>query len=414
MAKLTPGEGALGALCVAIVRDAADCGCCAFPVNGSCSANLVWGESSPGRFVTIKLPLPDFVANDPEATGPQPLLGQQHAVCVRRPPVAAASAGAPAQGCSAFVAGATAYYYRPHVRFLDSLVRVGVRSFLNPGWHEEVQLQCRNCSKTSRLVIRPLAPNSRCQGLIQQELAAVVAASQEAQLPPDAVATGGIVHGKNGMGALHPARRLPSALALPAMLDEPFAAMAASGLRAILPRTKPDGADSSAFSDCALVDRGGPCRGYANEGSFTVAPPVAFVEGPDGFSAASFQVDGHTRLHTKERQALFHRRSAVCFFPEAGVPEGWLVGFALVHVDGPDMQAFVGFVCFFGVALPLICLITALLHYNKYERCRQHIRQVRLDYQREQLNEELRPQGGSRGGARRSGAPSAGSGFPRS
>mmetsp|Transcript_9771 Transcript_9771/g.23204 ORF Transcript_9771/g.23204 Transcript_9771/m.23204 type:complete len:126 (+) Transcript_9771:2-379(+) len=53
------------------------------------------------------------------------------------------------------------------------------------------------------------------------------------------------------------------------------------------------------------------------------------------------------------------------------------------------MQAFIGFVCFFGVALPLICLVTALLHYNKYERCKHHVRQLRLEYQREQLEREL-------------------------
>jgi len=58
-------------------------------------------------------------------------------------------------------------------------------------------------------------------------------------------------------------------------------------------------------------------------------------------------------------------------------------------MDGPDMRAFIGFVCFFGVALPLICLVTALLHYNKYERCKQHVNQVRLDFQRSQLEREL-------------------------
>lgn len=39
-----------------------------------------------------------------------------------------------------------------------------------------------------------------------------------------------------------------------------------------------------------------------------------------------------------------------------------LVGFAAVQMDGPDMQAFIGFVCFFGVALPLICLVASGRH----------------------------------------------------
>merc|ERR1712137_1140172 len=42
-----------------------------------------------------------------------------------------------------------------------------------------------------------------------------------------------------------------------------------------------------------------------------------------------------------------------------------------------------------GVALPLVCLVTGLLHYNKNERCKHHVRQLRLEYQRDQLEREL-------------------------
>merc|ERR1712039_528883 len=118
---------------------------------------------------------------------------------------------------------------------------------------------------------------------------------------------------------------------------------------------------------------------------------------PRGDDRATFVLESSRRLLAQERQVLFHRRSAICFYPAvtgingsvAPALEGWLVGFAAVHMDGADMQAFIGFVCFFGVALPLICLVSALLHYNKYERCRQHLHQMRLEFQRDQLDREI-------------------------
>lgn len=143
---------------------------------------------------------------------------------------------------------------------------------------------------------------------------------------------------------------------------------------------------STKAPSCQVLHRG-PCHGYVkdDDGSFSVGAPGTEEDG----ALMEFTLDGKERLAAKYRKALFHHPSALCFFPDEGSPEGWLVGFVLVHMDGPDMQAFVGFVCFFGVALPLICLITALLHFNKYERCRQHVSQLRLDYQREQLSQEL-------------------------
>ena len=56
---------------------------------------------------------------------------------------------------------------------------------------------------------------------------------------------------------------------------------------------------------------------------------------------------------------------------------------------GYDVQAFVGFVCFFGIALPLICMVTVLLHVNKQQQCKQHVQEIRLQVQREQLAREM-------------------------
>mmetsp|Transcript_86057 Transcript_86057/g.168313 ORF Transcript_86057/g.168313 Transcript_86057/m.168313 type:complete len:171 (-) Transcript_86057:47-559(-) len=109
----------------------------------------------------------------------------------------------------------------------------------------------------------------------------------------------------------------------------------------------------------------------------------------DSMTTMTFVLESARRLLARERQILFHHRSALCFYPAGDASSGWLVGFAAVQMDGLDMQAFIGFVCFFGVALPLICLVTALLHYSKYERCKQHLQQLRLEFQREQLEREM-------------------------
>lgn len=135
---------------------------------------------------------------------------------------------------------------------------------------------------------------------------------------------------------------------------------------------------------CEVPSRS-PCRGY-REGSLSVGyPKVSSLDG----SQATYVFQSNSRMTSRERQVFFHQRSALCFYAGGPSSEGWLVGFAIVHMNVLDMQAFIGFVCFFGVALPLICLVTALLHYNKYEKCKHHVRQLRQEYQREQLAQEV-------------------------
>merc|ERR1711865_1314553 len=55
------------------------------------------------------------------------------------------------QGQGPTVAGRVTYYPLPKVRFIDKLVSMGVRTFLNPGWHRHVQVSCENCSAANRI-----------------------------------------------------------------------------------------------------------------------------------------------------------------------------------------------------------------------------------------------------------------------
>lgn len=132
---------------------------------------------------------------------------------------------------------------------------------------------------------------------------------------------------------------------------------------------------------------------------------------PRGSQEVVFDVESTRRLLVKERRVMFHHRTAVCFYTDEAAPHGWLVGIAALHMDGPDMQAFVVFVCFFGVVMPLICMVTALLHINKQERCKQHVQQLRLQVQREMLSAELSERAG---GAPFSATSASGGGSPQS
>ena len=42
---------------------------------------------------------------------------------------------------------------------------IGVRTFINPGWHEEIRLQCTNCSAASQVQLRK---NPKTHGFFQQ------------------------------------------------------------------------------------------------------------------------------------------------------------------------------------------------------------------------------------------------------
>jgi len=102
-----------------------------------------------------------------------------------------------------------------------------------------------------------------------------------------------------------------------------------------------------------------------------------------------FHVVGHDRLDVRARRDWLHHHAAMCMYSNMSALHGDFVGYLNINLDGADVQAFVCFVCFFGVALPLICMMTLLIHANKLKRVRMRAQAVRLRHQRIRLEEEL-------------------------
>lgn len=345
-------------LCAAIVRSPEDCRADRLPSFENCTARVLRDVSVHEHFLGLALERPAF------ATGSDaPLSGHLdgHAVCLwvrdghgrldlehlrstlgPRSPRGAAWESNPA------LLGGLSYYPLPRVHVSHTIEHVGVRTFLNPGWHRELSVQCTNCSAANRLAIRPLYMETHCEAIRGPVAAAVMALRGEQQLLTGLqVPTAAQSELKFGPGGL----TLPWPRGL--LCDPP---------------------------------KQGPCHGYADD-AFDVALPLD----ADKSSALAqvFLLQSDRRLPTKERRRLFHHRSVVCFYPDESAPQGWLVGFLEFHMDSHDVQAFVIFVCFFGLALPLICMVTVLLHANKQQRCKVHVREMQLQQQRQQLEREL-------------------------
>lgn len=370
------GSGA----CALIVERPEECTPCAFPPRCPATHKLLLGsplhfggqDKKPKWQLAFVVPRPQFTLLPSASTRPP----RHHAVCYR-PPVADESASETEQGRGpeVLVAGEIEYHQRPQVQFLAEDVGVGMRTFLNPGWHRDVRLTCAGCTSKSRLVLQPVLVNPHCRGRTQQSLETIATAVREGQLP----ASVGLKH----------------------RWDEHIASIVRSGGRLSAEDLAKPGW-GFAHTRCPMPKRG-PCERLAAEAPALVAEAAAAETATT--TVLRFTFEGARHLEAQERQVFFHHRSAVCFYPDEHATSGWLVGFATVHMDGPDMQAFIGFVCFFGVALPLICLVTSLLHYNKYERCQQHVQQFRASLQRGQLAREL-------GGRGRSLALGGGGGAP--
>lgn len=267
--------------------------------------------------------------------------------------------------------------FLPSVAFISHTPRVGVRTFLNPGWNWNIPLTCSNCTSESRLAIRPITNEDlRCRGFMLQMKASAAAAVKDGQLPPEVF--------------------------LPRDGDW-------SSEETIIDLARRTAGDGTSIPDLCKVPEHGPCWGSLfqadvvgrpvdeqgnSEGSLVV-PPAQLN------STTEFVFHSSERLLPIDRRTFFHHTSAICLYSHKAMHQGWLVGYASVRPDMWDMQAYVLSVCFFGLGLPLICLITFLLHYSKYERCKNHVENLRLEYQREQLGRELsaRSELGSTGGA---------------
>jgi len=340
--------------CVSIVERAEQCTRTSLDVS-TCSSRALWKSSILTSFLGFEVPRPSF------ARGSHLLAAaHNHSVCF----YATGNAGEvlPWEQSTALplnasvLSGRVVYSPVPKVRFIDTVVGIGVRTFLNPGWHREIQIQCTNCSSANRITLAPIIPETRCAGVMQQALAAAAAAARDSEMPEANL-------------ELH--KSVPMAL------------------QAII-RGKGENQ-----AGCVAPARS-PCSGYADQ-AFSVTSPKF---DPHSAHEAVLDFDSVVRLLVQERRLMFHHRSAICFYANEAMPHGWLIGFAALHMDSGDMQAFVVFVCFFGVVLPLICMATALLHINKQERCKQHIQQLRDQVQREQLADELSDRGlGGSGGS---------------
>lgn len=238
----------------------------------------------------------------------------------------------------------------PKVTFLKDIITISIRWFVNPGWNQAVELECVNCSFACRLVVRPLALDPLCRSETWQGLAALASAAAQNQVPLPQVDMG----------------------------------QQGSQMEQIVQQKgSPESQKGISCTPPALP----PCTGYAAD-ALSMAPP--FID-PSDLTKVIFAVQGSSRLGSLEQEAFFHRRSAICFYPQGISSHGWLVGFADVHMDGLDVQAFVCFVCFFSVVVPLACLITGLMHINKNQLIRQHVQRMRLEVQHEQLRRELDP-----------------------
>jgi len=240
----------------------------------------------------------------------------------------------------------------------EKIERIGVRTFLNPGWYREMYFDCTNCTAANRIAVRPLESRPHCQGL-RGPIAAAILALRHERVPAPSSILGQLKFGSRG---------------------------------AIVPVPK---------DVICSPPKHGPCHGYiesafsvgqwlGNDATTTVGSSKEKIGSKDSSNeVAKFLIHSDTRLAAKQRRHLFHHRSAICFYPDEASPQGWLAGYIEFHMDGPDVQAFVGFVCFFGIALPLICMVTVLLHVNKQQRCKQHVRELRFQLQREQLDFEI-------------------------
>eukprot|EP00434_Breviolum_minutum_P006608 symbB.v1.2.005834.t1/scaffold343.1/size224757/11 len=107
------------------------------------------------------------------------------------------------------------------------------------------------------------------------------------------------------------------------------------------------------------VPSSSPCAGYA-DGAFAVA--VRKTTDYDGDTHATFELHSSRRLTGQEKQIFFHHRSAICLYPGGPAAHGWLVGFAVVHMNVLDMQASYESVAIYK--LQLVCFMSCRLLLN--------------------------------------------------
>lgn len=358
--------------CLAVVESAGACTASAFPADAKCQSKALWAESQPDNYLSFEVPRPPFTFNvHPEK------LQTNHSVCIRHFILMSGQASwfEPRPD----LLGTLRYLTVPTVRFISGaggiFTKILVRMFLNPGWHSDVELPCTNCSTNSRLALQLIMPAAPCRfGALSEITASTIAALRSSEIPASSIHLGDIKWWR---------------------LRQLFV-------------SHQQGREPEVYGDVCTVPNHGPCRGFWDQALIAAGPPrltpretTSAQPGAESESehwlkdgsTATFTVEHRQRVVVKQRRLLFRHRSAICFYPDEGVGEGWLLGYASLKMDTNDTMAFVGCVCFFGGAVPMAFIATALLHMNKYARCKRHVQEARLQAQREQLGRELASRG---------------------
>ena len=108
-----------------------------------------------------------------------------------------------------------------------------------------------------------------------------------------------------------------------------------------------------------------------------------------GKEYAVFPVESQHRMVTRERKTWLHHRLVMCFYPDSTFTRGLVVGYASFKMDNNDVESFIALVMYCGVGLPMLCLITLLIHRHKCAMTRKRQRTVQFWLDRRRLEEEL-------------------------
>ena len=92
----------------------------------------------------------------------------------------------------------------------------------------------------------------------------------------------------------------------------------------------------------------------------------------------------------RERKTWLHHKLVMCFYPDSTFTKGLVVGYANMKMDSADVEAFIILVLYCGIGLPLVCLITLLIHRQKCNLTRKRHRTVHFWLDRRRLEEELK------------------------
>ncbi|CAD7940439.1 unnamed protein product [Amoebophrya sp. A120] len=116
-----------------------------------------------------------------------------------------------------------------------------------------------------------------------------------------------------------------------------------------------------------------------------------YEDHPAGGMELLFPLESGHRMDTRERRRWLHRRLVVCFQPDADLhPDvGFLIGYAAFHGDARDTEAFVFGIVFLAILLPLVCIVSMVLHRQKCVNLAKRHKAVRFWMERQRLQEEL-------------------------